>query len=123
MNNTITTKVPRNMYFTRIAFCSYRNYSFIFIKQIINLYLDINDCYPDPCQYYGTCVDGVDSYTCNCPAGYTSVNCETSKRSLYIRYSFISSEDECIRTVLFNGCYLFLFVELIIAIVFFALLK
>ena len=26
------------------------------------LYLDIYDCYPDPCQKYGTCVDGVNSY-------------------------------------------------------------
>ena len=61
------------------------------VKQIINLYLDINDCYPYPCQNYGTCVDGVNSYTCNCPTGYAGDNCETCKsvllknRSLYIK--------------------------------------
>ena len=43
------------------------------------IYLDINDCYSDPCQNGGTCVDGVDSYTCNCPTGFTDVNCQTSK--------------------------------------------
>ena len=45
------------------------------------IYLDINDCYPDPCQNGGTCVDGVDSYTWNCPTDFTGVNCQTSKRS------------------------------------------
>ena len=103
--NTITTKVPRNMYLPRIAFYLFRNCSFISIKHIINLYLDINDCHPDPCQNGGTCVDGVDSYTCNCPAGFTAANCQTSKCFLYLRCSFISSEGECIRTVLFNGYY------------------
>jgi hypothetical protein len=44
-----------------------------------NLYLDMNDCYPDPCQNVGTCVDGIDSYTCSCPTGFTAFNCQTSK--------------------------------------------
>ena len=29
------------------------------------------------CQNAGTCTDGVDSFTCNCLAGYTGTNCET----------------------------------------------
>ena len=44
---------------------------------------DINDCNPDPCENGGTCVDGVDSFTCVCPAGYEGNNCSISKcRSL-----------------------------------------
>src|SRR6185436_1668564 len=31
---------------------------------------------PDPCQNGGTCVDGVNAYTCNCPAGWTGTNCQ-----------------------------------------------
>ena len=37
------------------------------------------DGYPDPCQNGGTCIDGVDSYTCNCPPGLIGVNSQTSK--------------------------------------------
>ena len=27
----------------------------------------------------GTCTDGVNRYTCKCPAGYTGANCESRK--------------------------------------------
>ena len=35
---------------------------------------DINDCEPDPCKH-GHCIDGVNSYTCICNAGFTGTNC------------------------------------------------
>ncbi|XP_078661238.1 uncharacterized protein LOC144905439 [Branchiostoma floridae x Branchiostoma belcheri] len=37
---------------------------------------DIDECASDPCQYNGTCVDGVNSYTCQCVPGFTGDNCE-----------------------------------------------
>ena len=46
---------------------------------IVLLSTDINDCIPDPCQNGATCVDLVGSYRCDCVAGYTGSNCETSK--------------------------------------------
>ena len=39
--------------------------------------LDINDCIGVTCSFHGTCVDGVNSHTCSCDAGYTGSNCET----------------------------------------------
>ena len=39
--------------------------------------LDIDDCEASPCKNGGTCIDGVDSYTCNCVSGYTGHDCET----------------------------------------------
>ena len=54
---------------------------------------DINECDPNPCQNEGTCVDGIDSYTCTCVAGYTGINCETSEYTLKRydknKYSFV----------------------------------
>ena len=46
---------------------------------IVLLSTDINDCIPDPCQNGATCKDLVGSYRCDCVAGYTGSNCETSK--------------------------------------------
>jgi hypothetical protein len=37
---------------------------------------NIDDCDPNPCQNGGLCVDGVDSYTCQCQPGYTGDDCE-----------------------------------------------
>ncbi|CAH1800801.1 unnamed protein product, partial [Owenia fusiformis] len=38
---------------------------------------DIDDCKDSPCKNDGSCIDGVDSYSCNCVAGYTGHRCET----------------------------------------------
>ena len=38
---------------------------------------DIDNCIGVTCSGSGTCVDGVNSYTCSCEAGYTGSNCET----------------------------------------------
>ena len=40
--------------------------------------LDIDECASSPCQSNGTCLDGIDSYTCNCASGFEGTNCETS---------------------------------------------
>ena len=42
-------------------------------------FLDINECSSGPCQNGGTCVDGVNRYTCSCAPGYTGINCQTSR--------------------------------------------
>ena len=37
---------------------------------------DIDECESQPCQYNGTCVDGINNYTCSCIPGITGRNCE-----------------------------------------------
>lgn len=37
---------------------------------------DIDDCYSYPCLNGGTCVDGVNSYTCTCKHLFNGTNCE-----------------------------------------------
>ena len=41
---------------------------------------DIDDCYPNPCENNGTCIDGVNKYTCACVPGFEGKNCTISKR-------------------------------------------
>ena len=43
------------------------------------LNLDIDDCTENPCNNGGTCQDGIASYTCVCPLGFTGLDCETSE--------------------------------------------
>ena len=40
---------------------------------------DIDDCYPSPCKNNGTCIDGVNNYTCSCVPGFEGKNCTISK--------------------------------------------
>ena len=51
--------------------------------KIYYFFSDINDCSPNPCFNGAVCIDGINRYTCNCAAGYTGVNCETSKPQYY----------------------------------------
>ena len=40
-------------------------------------YLDADSsyCFPEPCKNGATCVDGLDSYICECVAGYAGNDC------------------------------------------------
>ena len=40
---------------------------------------DINDCSPNRCLNEGTCIDGVNSYSCSCVKGFNGTNCENGK--------------------------------------------
>ena len=57
---------------------------------------DVDECGSNPCQNGGTCMDGVNSYTCSCAAGYTGQHCETGRS---IHYS--SHADQISRCVMY----------------------
>ena len=42
-------------------------------------FLDIDDCVNHTCANGGLCVDGINTYSCNCSAGYTGECCLTGR--------------------------------------------
>ena len=50
---------------------------------------DIDECYPSPCKNNGTCIDGVNNYTCACAPGFEGNNCAISK--FFIALIYIAS--------------------------------
>ena len=50
------------------------SYSYISTNYIYYLLVDIDDCDTNDCVN-GTCVDGINEYTCNCNEGYSGQFC------------------------------------------------
>ena len=46
---------------------------------ILFLLKDIDECVNHTCKNGGSCVDGVNNYSCNCLAGFTGDRCETGR--------------------------------------------
>ena len=53
---------------------------------IFSIYPDIDECTSNPCLHGGTCIDQVNKYVCNCPAGTEGDRCETSKYSNFNQF-------------------------------------
>lgn len=45
---------------------------------IIPCYIDVDDCTDTSCVR-GTCVDGINEFTCICDTGFTGDTCDTGK--------------------------------------------
>ena len=48
-------------------------------RNVHYVYLDVNDCMPNPFKNGGNCTDGVNEYSCTCVLGFTGTDCETGK--------------------------------------------
>ena len=46
---------------------------------VFNIISVVNTCASNPCQNQGTCVDGLNMYTCQCGDGWSGLNCELGK--------------------------------------------
>ena len=46
---------------------------------ILYLLKDIDECVNHSCLNGGSCVDGVNNYSCNCLPGFTGDRCETGR--------------------------------------------
>ena len=49
---------------------------------------DIDDCAGNPCNNDGTCKDGVNSYSCECPPGFTGGTCQTGMMQFAFSHHF-----------------------------------
>ena len=68
-------------------------------------FADIDYCETSTCDNGGTCIDGIDDYTCECQEGYTGSNCETGKC-----FSIVSSEihvNAAYEDHDYNHCYIY----------------
>ena len=56
---------------------------------------DRDECASDPCRNGGVCVDGIDTYYCECAEGFGGRNCERSEYCFVWIYASISVLSGC----------------------------
>ena len=61
----------------RTGLCAWQLLHSLTYRKVIVYILYSDECEPDPCKNNGTCVDGINSYTCQCHVGYTGNTCDT----------------------------------------------
>ena len=47
--------------------------------------LDVDDCQTHRCQNDAACHDGINTYSCQCPPGWSGTYCESSKIKLNLK--------------------------------------
>lgn len=83
---TLFLSIPfsTNLYLSEFSVLPSSAMQFINAFIISNLLsVEINECSSRPCQNGGTCVDGANSFTCDCASGWTGTLCELGKNVYY----------------------------------------
>ncbi|XP_065174482.1 uncharacterized protein LOC135804524 isoform X1 [Sycon ciliatum] len=57
----------------------------------------VNECASNPCKQ-GVCVDGVFSFTCTCPSGFTGTLCETNLEGCALNKGVCQNNGDCVDT-------------------------
>lgn len=65
---------------------------------------NIDDCIPHACLNGGSCVDGVNSYTCSCPAQWTGDSCEMDVDECAMRPSVCHNGATCTNSLGSYNC-------------------
>ena len=68
---------------------------FIFFFIII-FATEILECASDPCLNDATCVEQVNGYECQCPAGFVGTNCETGNQTFFLFFPFFCHPAFCL---------------------------
>ena len=61
-------------------------------KLVLQLYVlfftltELNKCIPNPCRNGATCVRAINSYSCQCVAGYSGQDCQSSKSAALTKF-------------------------------------
>ena len=78
--------IPQKQFFSPYIMCDFTNFPMLWLKTdplVFFVFLaDIDDCADQPCHNGGTCIDGVNDYTCVCAVGYTGKNCIVGRNSV-----------------------------------------
>ena len=59
---------------------------FLLLFVLVFSFADIDDCVGHACANNGSCVDGINSHSCNCLVGFTGNRCQSGKfpKKLYL---------------------------------------
>ena len=52
---------------------------------LCDFFVDIDDCVSHTCTNGASCVDGINTYSCNCAAGFSGAYCETGRFDIEVR--------------------------------------
>ena len=74
-----TVSIAQRKYTRRLAVNFQHRSSHAFALSLLNFSVDLDDCVNHNCSNGASCMDGINSYSCNCSAGFTGLNCETGR--------------------------------------------
>lgn len=63
------------MYYVKVSYFNVNGFCFSITGKMCHI--NIDECAINPCHNGGTCIDGVNSFTCQCIEGYQDPTCQS----------------------------------------------